>query len=583
MKKISATQRTDRASVARNLFAVFRRRLPWAVLSGLLAVMAGAVAVLQVRPVYRATTILSLEDRTLPLDFNAAQLQPYAEGEVQDRSERVLAPEALAESVDAGVLDTRATDLAPVSIRSPELRNRLRIDAVRPKIRPPTAGDLSKVSVAFTLTFDDTDPATAEHVLRALQTRFLVDDRGDSESFPASSGTRLTASVAEVNRLAQTISELETEIETFERQNAAGLPQFSELNAQAMERADRERTQLDGQILALEERRMDLDRALRDIERDAVQDREGENISPLTSQRLITLQSERAMRVGLYGADSPETQQLSVAISELQRDATDRLDRATTELRIANENLARLERLYAIDHPDVVRLAHQVSALEARIDEVTLTGLTVGERRYVEGLASERRDIDGQIDQLRSRHESLRRSVADYESRALQGPVLEQQYGALKEELVKIRTDHENARTRKEALAFEQRIAEQAMPGYLTIAEPVRVSGPLLMSRPVIAAALSVVLGMMSVALFVLLIDRLDRRVSSAQRIAELQGVLPLAEIPFIHIPNQASMAPKLLPSTCGVVGLFGMLSVLVPTIAAPDALGRSMLGIMGL
>jgi len=559
---------------ARNLMVVMRRRLPWAMVP-LLAALAATIAMMsRTAPAYRASTTLVLEGRTLPLDFDVADLERYAAEDLRARNQRVLASEALARLFDeagVGPASTMARDpTAQITIE--------RLDAV---ITPQETGDLDTVSIAFSVSLEDSDRARAELLIHALQASYLADHERSEASRPTPSTAGLKESSLEADRLTRVVADLAAEIEAFEQQNAAGLPELYELNAQAMERADRERAQLDNQILSLDERRMELGRALRDVRRAAVEDQAASANAP-TSQRLIELQSERAVLLGRYGNEHPEAQALSTEISELQAAARERVDVVNAELQTANVELARMERIYPIDHPDVVRLSHQVSALELRIDQLTVTGLSIGERQYVESLARERRDIELRLDDLRARQEALRASVADHESRALQRPLLEQQYAGLQEELARATARHEAALARQDELAFALRIAEQTRPGRLVVTAPALISGPLLLSRPGVLAALGATMGVIGMFLITLLMERRDRRVSGAWRLRKLHGAPPLAEIPFIQVPARAHTSSALRLVVPSVMVLLGLISLLVLTGVVAEDLGALLLEALG-
>jgi hypothetical protein len=448
----------------------------------------------------------------------------------------------------------------------------------------PAEGDgLGSAAVTFRISVEDSRPDATMGIIRAVETAFL-EGHARSAAKPAVPPRQLEEAAFEVERLAERVRAFEADIELFERRNAAALPELHERNVEALDRASRERLQLDDEIRVLEERRMELDRGLRDIQRGGSQLGRVTRGDDLTAERLIALQSERAVLRGRFGAAYPQVETLSGEIIAFQAAVKERLDSAVSEFQRSREELAALERAYPIDHPDVVRASHRVSALEARVEQLTVRGLTSGERRYIESVSRERREIDGRIETLRAQRQSLQESVTDYEARALDRPALEHRYVRLRDELAAARAELDGARGHAEMLAAQQDLAEQLRPGRLSVVAPAAVVGPLLLSRPGVVAMLGVALASLAIFLVVALIERVDRRVSGSGAIERLIGRPPLADIPFITVTegSAADALPESIPARLGVTVFIGVTAALLLAGVAADGLERVVLLALG-
>ena len=175
---------------------------------------------------------------------------------------------------------------------------------------------------------EDADARVARQTASTLVERYLEDDVLVA-ALPVVPTEELEASRVEVDRLAEVLRSLEVELEEFKWNNAAALPELYELNIEAMDRADRERAQLDAQVQELEARRIELDRGLRDMQRGGDAFRLG-RATPLTSEGLVALQSQWAVLRGRYGNDDSRATQRGNEISQLQATAQARLDTATS-------------------------------------------------------------------------------------------------------------------------------------------------------------------------------------------------------------------------------------------------------------
>jgi hypothetical protein len=207
---------------------------------------------------------------------------------------------------------------------------------------------------------------------------------------------------------------------------------------------------------------------------------------------------------------------------------------ATRELEDARTELARLERLHTIEHPDVVAQAHKLSALESRFDRLRVRGMTDADVAYIESLARERREIDARIDEARQRHVGAVALAAEHQQRAAMAPVLQQQLAALEQELATVRSSHAAARDRQAALESEFAALQAQRRGRLAVVAP-----PQTERAPLTQPALIVVLGgaLAIVAAFaaVELRERFDKRVTGAASLKRaLGGGALVVEIPVI-------------------------------------------------
>jgi hypothetical protein len=401
-----------------------------------------------IEPAYRATAGLVIEERTLPAEFDESRAREYALEQLQARHERISA-----------ILE------APGGAARPELQENAAVHLTRATVVPSATGP-STVSVAFAVSADRSNSHEAERAVAAAVERYVEDD-ARTASVPPAPPAELAAARLDSERLGETLRSVAKELELFEQENAAVLNTPDDLGGQATAQLERERRELGRQIAAMEARKIELDRGLRDMQQDAAEYRIGTD-EPITSEGLAALQTRWAILRGRYGQDYSAAVELGRQIAELQTRAQQRLEAATDEIATAQAELARLERLHPIDHPDVVRQAHALSALESRLESVRVRGLTSGERAYLEGLGQERREIDGKIEELRHRHAALETRIADHGALAAQAPVVAQRHAALQAKHTDARGRYEAARSASGPESqFDTQLAQK--PGRLTV------------------------------------------------------------------------------------------------------------------
>lgn len=487
-----------------------RRRVALAVAA--VPVLAAIAAAYLAEPAYRATASLRIDGRMSSTDPAEAAAREEAVEHVRGLHRRVLAAQALSLTDRSGM---EVNDIA---------------------VSAAPDGRLS-VSIAFDVFAEGADPRTAERIVTELVEQYVATD-GGAVAVAVSAPPALETARLETERLAADRRAIEVEVDAFRRSNAGVLgatvdDAVVEQAGAALQQAQRERLQMEGQIAALEARRIELDRGLRDMQPADIGPRDE---TALSSEALAALQTEWAILRGRHGRDYAPADELAGRIARVQSEASRRLSAATAEIQDARAELARLERLHTIEHPDVVAQAHTLSAMESRFDALRVQGLTNAEMAYIESLAQERRNIDARIAAARERHAGVAAIVAEHEARASTAPALQQQYLALTQRLEAARTMHEAARTLQDSFEAEFAALQAQRPGRLSVAAAPQARRALLTQPPAILA-FGAALAVFAALVVVAVMERVDRRIAGAASIRRIPANAELVvEIPVISL-----------------------------------------------
>jgi succinoglycan biosynthesis transport protein ExoP len=103
------------------------------------------------------------------------------------------------------------------------------------------------------------------------------------------------------------------------------------------------------------------------------------------------------------------------------------------ELPTLRLELAELRRQFTDEHPDVIRVRAQITALERQTPAAGTNGstATAGTRDAATRLAKLFQDVDAQLGPLREEEAFLRKTIADYEARMANAPRLQQEFQQL--------------------------------------------------------------------------------------------------------------------------------------------------------
>ncbi len=453
-------------------------------------------------PSYRASATLRITGKTVPPD-STVDPRDFAYGQFESMHDRVMAS-----LPTGGQADIRVSDVETAAEDAEALR---------------------RISMDIAISVNDADPDVSESRRDQIAAAFLEDhdQQAASPPIPADEvdNTRL-----EVERAAQALEVLQQEVAEFEQVNAIALSGKNNLQDQFNQDLERQRSQLDRERRTLEARRNELDRGLYDMQRGAdAFDPTG--VRPLTSDTLVAVQGRLAVLRGRYGDDNPEAVALAGAIDEARAAADAKFDAVARELEDSRRMFEEQQRQKPIDHPDVVSLAHRVSALEVRVEDMRVTGLSTRDFNYIESLSRERMEIDGQIEDVRARLADVEAQEKDSASLAAQAPLIQQRYAALQQKVTDANERLESNRAEYSAIQETLRAAAEASPGEMTVVDT-RDAARALFSWP---ATIALFFCLVSSALLVLLtghIERSRRRVKGAELVSRLQGFPPLAEIP---------------------------------------------------
>jgi hypothetical protein len=495
--------------------ALHRRRWPALVVGALVLAGAAGGAWLS-EPRYHAAATLLIADHTLPPGLDASAAAGYASERVQSLHVRALA------------------------VAEPELARDLR-DGATARVTQATAvfdgdGSPGTVEIAFELSAVARDPRRAERLAQSLVD--LYHEQHEQMGAVASAAPpQLDAARTETALANDAVGHARAELDAFLAANGVLAAEGRDAALAGLEQA---RPELEQRVAATEDRRLELDRAVRDMQREATQSR-AESGDALTSEALVAAQTEWTIARARNGAAAAA---LGDRVREMQARAERMLAGATAELAPARAELSRVEALHPIDHPDVVRNAHRVSALETRLEATRVTGLTNGEVAYIEGIAQERRDIDGELERMRAELSAVQAHIAERQALVQQLPALLEQRMALEQRLGEADSRLDRAAERLATLEREWSAVAAQRPGEIGTSSPPVARREMATDPWVIlgGGALTALLAALSV---VVVLERLDRRVEGAALVRRIQGGLPLAEIPFIEItPRPRSAGP---------------------------------------
>ena len=414
----------------------------------------------------------------------------------------------------------------------------IKLNMVSADVIDRRSGAKTSATIAFTLAYDSETAESAQKVANELTSLYLNENLKNRQQKSAETSSFLTE---EASRLSAHISETETKLAAFKAKNQGRLPELTQLNLQLRDRTDSEIMEVDRQVRSLEERKIYLDGQLAQMKPNSPMiSASGERILD-SDERLKALQAQYTSLSGVYSADHPDVIKMRREISALQKDTGEapdtqeqskQLTRLRSELALANEK-------YSDDHPDVIKLKKAVAALESSIKTTPVRSepqrfrkpenpAFIALQTQLEATASELRSMHSKRNELKSK-------MTSYETRLEQTPQVEREY-------LDLGRDHENSLRRYQELKAKQSEAQVAQElekdskgeRFSLIDPPQLPEKPNSPNRPAIML-LGVILSMGGGVAYAGVLESLDSSIKSSKELVSVLKAPLLSVIPYIE------------------------------------------------
>jgi polysaccharide biosynthesis transport protein len=425
------------------------------------------------------------------------------------------------------------------------LKEDIDVDIVTMQILDPSTGREREVVSAFTVAFDHRDPQRAFQGAQWLVNSYLQANRLDRQR-QAETAAKFYSNEAE--RVRKEVADLEAKLADFKLKNAGTLPELTEVNMGSMERAERDLRDAEGQLQALRRERVML----------ASQLQQARTAAP-EGASLRALEDEYARKRIQYDPSHPDLIALRRQIDMMKRGGS--TTGMTLRQQLANERavMAEARQRYSEDHPDVRRIARNISALEARIAAGETADHSIAADSPVAiGLQGQLNATDTQIGALQARSTELRSRMAQLEERLAMTPQVEREYQTVTRDLTSARAKYEElVKRRMDSEVSEAAIAGGRADKFRVVQAPGVPNDPAKPKRLALFLIGVVLAGVIALTVTVA-IEAMDQSVRGSRDIRDILGVSPLGTVPLISNTLSLSMRKKRLLrfSTCALAGV---------------------------
>lgn len=530
-----------------DLLAALKRRRKLAILTTAIVFIVGAIIVLAWPNTYQSTATILLEEPEVPQELVQTTVTTFAAEQIQYINQRVMTRTNLANIIEKFDLYPDKRRYSPTLLLTEEVEKNIVLDLFNVELTDPKQGRPMLNTIAFTIGFENPDPATAQKVANELVSLYMEEN--------VRSRTVQTVETREflgeeVKRLEGRVRELEQRIARYKEENEGSLPEMTQVNLAAMQRLDNQIMEIDRELRSLAETRILLDAQLAQIEptRPMIMADGSAVLSP--ENQLKSLQTRLATLRGQYSADHPDVLRTEREIEAIRNETglTGDFTETTAALVDARSELAKARKNYGDEHPEVVRLQRLVDSLVDTINtRRTETDALIrpDNPAYIQ-LTAQKQTLQSDENSLRVMKTDLQRRLAEYEQQMLKAPNVEQELVGLQRQLQSATAQYFAIRDRLFGAEMGEALESQSKGERFVLVEPpdmpLEPSSP---NRPVLLLLLLFLAPAIGIGL-VPLRESLDRSVWGARMVESIQGAPPIAEIPLIMTATETAHAQRM-------------------------------------
>jgi polysaccharide chain length determinant protein (PEP-CTERM system associated) len=489
---------------------IARRRIPFILVPFFIVGFVAVSVVLYLPAVYRSTGKIAVESQQIPADLVRSTVPGNADERIGLIQQIIMTDARLTQLISDFQPYQEGRETLPVKLLLDRFRKSISIEAFHDPY------SFSKSTIAFSVSFDHTDPVTAREVAAKLVELFLGENNR-TRNVRASDTAKFLKE--EADRLRQRARELDTRVAEFKREHRDALPEH-----------------LDMRVSMLQQVEFDLRSVQREIS--------------AAEQEMRFLETQRSSNDALLA--SRQGSSTSAMTPEQQ-------------LRVLRSDLAKSTAIYTNSHPDVVRLRRLAGNLEAQllaqskgVDEAAKGFGRDPERVEIEYRIS---TVDTKLSSLRSQESDLRAKMTALQSQILKTPETERGLKALTFEYDSAAKEFENIRSKQQEAELAESLESQQMAERFVLLEPPSV--PVRPERPnrikLIFLGLALALGAGGGAAFAA--ESLDKKVRDPQTLASLLEARPFAILPYVEQPREVRR--RILFTWMAWLGFFALLGAL--------------------
>ncbi len=525
-------------------------------------------------------------------DDRVQSAEAMADLEISRLKQKVLSTSSLAEIIAKLDLYPGARKNTPIAYIAEGMRKKIDIRLVSTSLANPAsaqkASALQLSAIAFVLSFEYSNPLLAQKTVNELVSRFLDEDLKERRETAQKTTEFLEG---QIDILSQALEEQEQKIAEFRVKNGNIRPDALAFNQQASITTTSRLLSIESDIISNLGRIGALRSQLAQTEPYSRVVSDDGAVLTTPAIQLRALKSQYAELTAKYGPDHPDVIKISRQISAMEKDVrpSGRGAGVSARLKAKIEDVkAKLDvakKTYGEEHPDYLSLKKQLESLQAQVKNAGSSGGGLSVKTDADNPAY--LQIVAQLDSAQTQQEALEKQrdeikaqQDDYQKAIAANPEVEQKMAALARDYDNMMVMYRELKAKKLAADMNQTIEEGHVGRRLAVIDPPELPLKTQPSRSLILGVgffLAVFAGLGSV----LVLQILSQSIVGPHHLESLTGVAPLVTIPRLRTLDERVEIRKFIfgvllvaPVVIVVLSLIWLLT-LMPFDVLVAAMGR--------
>jgi uncharacterized protein involved in exopolysaccharide biosynthesis len=426
------------------------------------------------------------------------------------------------------------------------MRKKIKLELVSSDLANPTAtarmepGQLA--AIAFTIGFTYSDPRAAQQVTNELVSRILDEDIRQRRNQAKETSEFLET---QIDALEKTMLEQEKKLGAFKSAHPNVRLETIALTQQELQLVQMNLQQVEAQLDAIDKARGDLRGQLASIDPYSRVIADGQLMTTAAIQ-LKNLQAKYSTMTTQYGPDHPDVVKLRHQIEALQAEVGQTPDTAVLQAQIKDTraNLAAAEQTNGPDHPDVLALKRQLTGLEGQLATLAKDPTPhdaikkdADNPAYLMTV-SQLNAAEGQYNALLAQKNALEQQLNGLRKDVIETPAIEQELEALSRDYDNAQLRYRELKEKKLTADMNEQMEQGRTAERLVMIDPPELPVDTHPKRFLLFVA-SIVVSFMSGFGGVVLAEKMSVNVHGPKHLASLTDELPLVVIPHIFTKEE--------------------------------------------
>ncbi|NBO17970.1 MAG: hypothetical protein EBV03_01865 [Proteobacteria bacterium] len=554
----------------RDMLAIFMRRRRYFFITAAIILAISMIFVLRWSN-YRSTATVQIEQSYVATNLTNANdvIVTLVDQRISQIQQKVTGLESLSEIINKFNLYPDQRNSQPMSAVTTKMRTKIKVDLISGSISNPAAAQKQTAeqlsAIAFNLSFDYSDPQTAQQVTDELVTRFLDEDLKQRRTQAQETSAFLATQIA---ALEANMAEQEKSIAEFRAKYGESGPAALMFNQQSAANVSMSLQQLESQLVSNEGTQGVIKGQLVLVDPYSRVIADGQMLTT-PSVQLKALESQYAALTGQYGTNHPDVvktrRQIAALKAQIGPEKENEGAQLEAQIKDVKTNLAAAISTKGQEHPDVVALQRKLKTLEAelskKVTETSSEDIIVKDAdnpAYLQ-LAAQLKTAEEQRKSLIQQRDALKEQQKKYEQMIAANPGLEQQFARLTRDYDNAQLRYRELREKKMAADMNEQLELGRKGQRLVVINPPAVPDSTQPRRALLVLG-AVMLSLMGGLSSVIAAETLNQGVYGASHIAYLLGTPPLVVIPHLLTETEKNHASRLMPYLLAGAGILSVM-----------------------